>query len=133
MTKIPENQGISLTSGSPSVNLLFNYSLTKQEKMFYWLDVMQFDSDNRRFNKLNLNETQSKTFIKCISLLSLIFNGIIYSLTIFFIVVICFITFKFHEYKANYLVSILIYYIQNYYALNCTFGFLIILYQVSLT
>ena len=95
---------------------------------------MQFDSDYRRFGKLNLNENESKAFIKRMSLLSLIFNGIVYSFTIFFVVVNCFIAFKYHnDYFACYLISILIYCIQIHYALNCAFGFLIILYQVSLT
>ena len=46
------------------ITVKFIFLFTSKQKMFYWLDVMEYDENTQSFNKLNLNETESKMFIK---------------------------------------------------------------------
>lgn len=114
------------------VHCLFNFC-SKHPKMFYWLDLLEFDSVNCCFAKLNLNESDSKAFIKRISLLNLVLNGFCYPFMTFYAVTCTILTFKYEtDYFFYYLISIVIYCAQFQYALNCVKGMTVILYLVSL-
>lgn len=116
-----------------SVIMLFHYSLKDSNKMFYWLEQMEFDSVNRCFTKLNLNESDSKKFINRISLLRFNFISFIHSFVTFFVISSCFSLLKrsvLKPYYAHYIISILIFAPQLYLSLSYTCGLLIIFYQV---
>lgn len=115
------------------VHCLFNLCSKHPKKMFYWLDSLEFDSANSCFAKLNLNSSDSKSFIKRISLLSLVLNSFCYPFMIFYAIVCIILAFKYEtDYFFYYLISILTYCLQFHYALNCVFGLTVILYLVSL-
>ena len=50
------------------VKLLFVYASINTKKMFYWFEAMKFNPVDRSFEKLNLNESQSKKFVKRMSI-----------------------------------------------------------------
>ena len=114
------------------VFLLFYFSSKNPKKMLFWLEHMQFDNENRCFNKLELNQSDSKEFVKRMSLLFFTFNISVYPLTIFFAIsniITVFISRKSHHFY--YIISILIFTPQFYINSCCIFGLLVILYQVS--
>ena len=114
------------------VFLLFYFSSKNPKKMLFWLEHMQFDNENRCFNKLKLNESDSKDFVKRMSLLFFIFNIFIYPLTIFFAIsniITVFVSRK--SYHFYYIISILMFTPQFYINSSCIFGLLVVLYQVS--
>ena len=108
------------------------YFCTKSSKILFWLDFMEYDSTNQCFNKLNLNETYSKIYIKRFAFISSI-TFTIYYLNCFlfytFGLIIIYLSQK--DYLSNYIISITIYSIGLYYFSSHLFGPLMLLYQVS--
>ena len=48
--------------------ILFIFASKHSKKMFYWIDVMEYNEENQSFDKLKLNEIDSGKFIKRLSL-----------------------------------------------------------------
>ena len=44
--------------------VLFIFASKHPKKMFYWIDAMEYNEENQSFDKLKLNEIDSKKFIK---------------------------------------------------------------------
>ena len=117
-----------------SVIMLFHYFSKHSDKMFYWLDQMEFRSVNRYFTKLNLNESDSKKFINRISLLRFNFKFFIHSFLAFFIISAFFSLFRrstLKPYYVYYIISILLFAPQFYFSASYVCGTLIIFYQVT--
>ena len=115
-----------------AVKLLFIYASKHTKKLFYWLDAMEFNPVNQSFDKLNLNEIDSKMFMKRLSLSIFLLKCFTYMIMIFYIITNFVLTFKHkYGYYLNYLISALLYLPQNYLNAKFIFGFLVILYPVS--
>ena len=117
-----------------SVIILFYYSSKHSNKMFYWLEKMEFDSVNRCFTKLNLNESDSKKFINRISLLRFNLISFIHFFVTFFVISSCFTLLKrsaLKPYYVYYIISILIFAPQLYLNISYICEILIIFYQVT--
>ena len=113
--------------------IIFFKFCMKNLKMFYWLNIMEYDFINRCFFKLNLNESDSKMFIKRIFIFVNIFKWFTYSFIIFFAFVNFLSVFKYiNEYYLNYFIGITIFLPPLYYCNGFAFGLSIILYLVSL-
>ena len=114
-----------------AIKIQFIFMSKNPKKMLYWIDAMTYDHDNQSFNKLNLIESQSKMFIKRLSLSLFLIQHFTYSFIIFFILVSCILVFKrLNHHFSNYLISILCYTPLIYYNIRFLFGFLAILYPV---
>lgn len=117
-----------------SISLFYFWSKSSNSKsMFYWLECMEYDRDNRCFNKLNLNESESEMMIKRMALFNLALKAFIYLGIPFFVAATIFAVFKLKidsNYQLNYIISILLYTIQGYYNACYLFGFLMVLYLV---
>lgn len=86
------------------IKLLFKLSL-KNAKLFYWLEMMDSDNETESFHRANLNESDSKLFIKRISLLMFIVNWFTYSFMLLFVFVNCFSLLKYrNDYHLHYLI-----------------------------
>ena len=112
--------------------ILFIFSSKHPKKMLFWLEKMEFDLMNRRFSKLILNESESKTFTWRMSLLRIIYISFVYLSFAVFVISNFYSTFKRKKaYFFHYLISVSLFCIQ--FLINCYFiyGFLIILYQVK--
>ena len=59
------------------------FLIKNPKKMLFWLEHMQFDSENRCFNFLKLNQSDWKHFVKRMSLLFFTFNISVYSSIVF--------------------------------------------------
>ena len=102
------------------------------KKMFYWLDTMVYNDDNHSFDKLNLNQTESKMFIKRLSLSVFLLKCFTKTFTIFFIITSVAIVLGYqNDYLLNYLISILLFVPQLYFNIQFIYGFFVILYPVS--
>ena len=114
-----------------STFIIFYFSSKHPKKMLFWLEQMQFDIVNRRFNKLNFNKSDSNTFIRRMSLLKIIYSITVYALIPILLISINYSAFKHQKaYFYYYFISSLIYCPQFYLNLSCSFGFLVIFYQV---
>ena len=94
---------------------------------------MEYDRDNRCFNKLNLNQSESGMMIKRTALFNLALKAFTYLAIPFFVAATIFDVFKLKidpNYRLNYIISILLYAIQAYYNACYLFGFLMVLYLV---
>ena len=111
--------------------ILFFFSLKHPKKMLFWLEQMNFDNDNRCFRKLDLNESDLKSFTKRMCLLRIIYNGFVCSLILFFIISANYSVFKYKKaHYFYYLISIIVFCPQFYINLYVILGFLVNLYQV---
>ena len=71
----------SITLNTFILIFLFYFSSKQSLKMLFWLKFMEYDDDNHCFNKLNLDEIDSKKYTKRFALLAIIvktFNLIFY-------------------------------------------------------
>ena len=101
-------------------------------KMHFWLDHMEFDSESRSFKKLNLIVSDSKRFTKQFALLWLIIDKANYFLvSITFCAMFgSFLIFK-NEYHLYYFISVFLFSVGVWY-LGCHwFGLTLLLYQVN--
>ena len=115
-----------------TVKLIFIFASYHSKKMFYWLDALEYDEDNKSFNKLNLNETESKMFIRRLSLTIFLFRCVSYVFMIsFYLANFMFVLIYRKGYYLNYLISLVIFIPQHYIDGQFIFGFLAILYPVS--
>ena len=112
--------------------ILFLFASKHPKKMFYWIDVMEYNEENQSFDKLKLNETDSKKFIKRLSLSIFLLRCFTYVFTTSFYIIIPILIFQHQEsYYLNYFISILFCLPLSYYSVNFMFGILGILYPVS--
>ena len=111
----------------------FKFCVLNSQKMFYWLNIMDYNSETRCYYNLNLNESDSKTFTKR----SLIFiNGFkffnIVCLPFFTIVNFISILININDYYLNQLIGLMIYFPVIYHCIAYCFGLPTILYLVSI-
>ena len=66
------------------VILFFKFCTQNLKKMFYWLNMMEYDAENRHFFRLNLNESDSTMFNKRIIILIITLKSFTYLLISFF-------------------------------------------------
>lgn len=105
---------------------------SNNSKMFYWIDVMGYTEENQSFDKLKLNATDSKKFIKRLSLSVYLLKCFTNTFITSFYTIIPILIFQHQEsYHINYFISILFFLPESYYAVTFMFGFLGILYSVS--
>ena len=110
---------------------LFNL-LSKNAKTFYWLDVIDYDNENQCYYRAKLDESDSKMFIRRVSLTKITLKWITYSLPPFLAIILCIAVFKnLNDYHLNYIISILLNCVTFFYRLNYIFGLPLILYQVN--
>ena len=112
---------------------LFYYCSMKPEKMFFWLDVMQYDKESRCFNKLKLNKCDSEVFIKRFSISAPFVMAINYMIQWSFFVVGFIPAYLFQrDYFLYYSLGIMLFGVKFYYLLGGALGVLVIIYQVNL-
>ena len=70
--------------------------------MLFWFEHMQFDNENRCFNKLKLNQSDLKTFKRRMSLLRITYNIFVYSFFVIFVIFVIFANFSTFKYKYAY-------------------------------
>ena len=116
-----------------SVKLLFVYASKHPQKMFNWINVMKFNPINRSFDKLNLTKAESKLFIKRLSISFFLCRIMIYPISFLTAFIIFILIFVYqNDYHLNYLISLICFLPQIYLNVCLTFGFIAILYPVSL-
>ena len=111
----------------------FKFCTRNSQKMFYWLKIMDYDSETRCYFNMNLNESDSKMFIKR----SLIFINAFMCFTAvcmscFTIVISISIFINMNDYYLNQMIAYLILFLVSYHGLAYSFGLPIILYLVSI-
>ena len=105
---------------------------TRKQKMLNWLYAMEYDQFSKSFKKLNLTKTESKMFIKRLSLSIFLLKSFTHPFLMFFIIISFVFVFIFqNDYQLNYIISFLCFVLQLYYNIQFIFGFLVILYPVS--
>ena len=111
----------------------FKFCTRNLKMMFYWLNIIKYDHKIRCFFNMNLNEFDSKMFIKRISIFIIAFKC-------FNVLIIPFYTFvnllsvflHINDYYINYLIAIIIFLPALYQCCGYVFGLPVILYLVSL-
>ena len=112
--------------------ILFLFASKQPKKMFYWINAMEYNEENGSFDKLNLNESDSKKFIKRLSLSVFLLRSFTFALTISYYLVTPLLIYKHQNaYYLNYFISILFFMPEMYYGIQFLFGILVILYPVS--
>ena len=111
----------------------FKFCARNSQKMFYWLNIVGYDSTTRCYFNMNLNESDSKMFVKR----SLIFINAFKCFTavcmpFFIIVIFISILINLNDYYLNQLITLLIFFIALYHVIAYCFGVPIILYLVSI-
>ena len=101
-------------------------------RMMFWVDHMQFDSETRCFYKLNLNVCDSNRFTKQFALLWFIVKPLAYFLGLItgIVVLVSFLIFKHDNYEFN-LPWILVFAIAIWKFGHNLMALLLILYQVN--
>ena len=111
----------------------FKFCARNSQKMFYWLDIMDYDSATRCYFNMNLNDSDSKMFIKR----SLMFINALKCFTVIcipiFINTVCISIFiQLNDNYLNQLIAVLIFIFISYHCIGFAFGLPIILYLVSI-
>ena len=111
----------------------FKFCDRNPQKIFYWLSIMDYDSETRCYYNLNLNESDSKMFIKR----SLIFINALNCFAIVFLLsflIVISVSIFIHsgDYYLNQLITLLVFFLMLYHALAYAYGLPIILYLVSI-
>ena len=115
-----------------TVKLTFIFASYHSKKMLYWLDTLKYDQDTKSFNKLNLNEAESKMFIRRFSLSIFLLRCVSHVFMIsFYLANFVFVLMYRKGYYLNYLISLVIFIPQHYIDGEFIFGFLAILYPVG--
>ena len=113
--------------------VFFQFCARKSQKMFYWLNIMNYDYEARRYFGMNLNESDSKIFIKRSLILIIAFKCFTVFCIPFFIIVVCISVFiHLNDYYLNQLITLLIFVSISYHLIALAFGLSIILYLVSI-
>lgn len=114
-----------------SLILIYYFGSKFNGKSLFWLEFMHFDVDKRCFDNLDLNEIDSKKFIKQFALAYFLIkqSNYLLSLITFSFMIISFFVFinKYHFYYIN---SITIFSIGVWYKTYHWFGLLMVFYQV---
>ena len=110
---------------------LFFVGSKNPKRMLYWLDLMEFDDENRCFRNLNLNKIDSKRFIKQFAILRLMFKILVNSCVFITLItqVVSFFLFK-NEHHLYYFISFVTFAIEEWYFVNHWFSLIMVLYQV---
>ena len=113
--------------------MLFYFCWKNSKKMLYWIEQMKFDIENRFFNKLDLNKSNSNKMIKLMILFIFSFDCFTYLFIFSFLVVNFFALFKFqNDYYFNNSISIVLFAISFYFYTKFSLGFIIILFERSI-
>ena len=81
------------------VTILFYFSSRNPKKMFYWLKIMEYDYDNDCFSRMNLNESNSKMFIKQMSIVISALKLFCFVFMPSFFIITVFAVFKYLSYQ----------------------------------
>ena len=115
------------------VMIYFKFCLRNLKDNFYWLNIMEYHTENRGFFNLNLNKSDLKIFIKRISLFAFSLEYLVFSFIMFFALTSFISIFKYiNDYQLNYLISVIINLAPCYYCIAYLYGLPVILYLVSL-
>ena len=111
----------------------FKFSARNMQKMFYWLNIMDYDSETRCYLNMNLNESDSKMFIKRgLILINTFkcFNAV--CIPFFTIVAFISILINLSDYHLNQLMVLPIFIPIIYHTNSYSFGLPVTLYLVSI-
>ena len=115
------------------VIFFFKFCTRNLKKMFYWLNMIKYNSDVRCFVNMNLNELDSKMFNKRILIFIITLKVFIYPFIVLFALINILLVFKNeHNYYLNYIISIISFLFPLFYGTHYSFGFPVILYLVSI-
>ena len=117
-----------------AIKLLFLFSSKHPKKLFYWLDVLEYNQYNHSFDKLNLDETESQIIIKGFSVFLFVLKCFFDFLLVSFIsasYVMIFILRWHNKYLVNFLISFTCFLPQHYLDVVLLFGYYGLLYLVS--
>lgn len=111
--------------------ILFYFCSKFSKNKFDWLKFMHFDSENEKFDKLDLNTIDLQKFTDQFKSIWFILQRLIYLLVVisFSIILISFLVYK-HEYYFNYILATIIQAMSMYYFLFHWYGLTMILFQV---
>ena len=111
----------------------FRFCARNMQKMFYWLNIMDYDSETRYYLNMNLNESDSKMFIRRNLILINTFKCFNAVCIPFFIIVVCISVFiHLDDYYLNHLIILLIFIPIIYHTNSYCFGLPVTLYLVSI-
>ena len=111
----------------------FKFCARNSQRMFYWLKIMDYDSETRRYFNMNLNESDSKMFIKrSLILINALKCFTVVSMPFFIIVVSIPVFTHLDDYYLNQLITLIIFFTVIYYTISYSFGLPVILYLVSI-
>ena len=112
---------------------VFYYSSKTPKKLLFWLDFMQFDNLSRCFTKLDLNEADSKKYIKQFAMSRVIVKHICYSVTYLSMLVLIVSLFYFENRNHFfYAISFVFFCTGMFYYSNHWFGLILVFYQVKI-
>ena len=95
------------------IKILFIFA-SKHPKKMYWLKIIELNPDKRSFDKMNLNETESKMFIKRLSISFSLIKFVIFSFVIFSCwMCINLILFSYYKFRFDQIHSSIKSFIQN--------------------
>lgn len=115
-----------------SLSLIFYFGSTSNPKLLYWLDLMHFDVEKRCFDKMDLNEKDSKKLMVQFALASWALKRIIVFLdSITFIVIYVSFFFFTNDYHIYYFISIALFTADVWYLSFHWFGLVMVFYQVN--
>lgn len=113
------------------VMVYFQFCKRNLEKMLYWLKIVEFDTENRCFFRMNLNQFDSKMFVKRILIFVVALKCFTSSFMPLFVLINFLLVFKYvDDYQLNYLVSIITFLPHLYYCINFVFGLPVVIYFV---
>ena len=128
--------GIILAAFSYALMLMafIKFCARNSQKMFYWLKIMDYDSETRCYPNMNLNELDSKIFIKRSLIFIIAFKCFtIVLMPLFLIVIFVSIFMNLDDYYLNRLIGFLIFFIASYHGIAYSIGLPVILYLVTST
>ena len=111
----------------------FKFCTRNLKMLFYWLNIIEYDNEIRCFFNMNLNESDSKMFIKRISIFKTVFKYFTVLIIPFYAFVNLLSVFLYiKDYYLNYLVGIIVFLPALYQCSGYVCGLPIILYLVRL-
>ena len=111
----------------------FKFCTRNSQKMFYWLNIMDYDSENRCYFNMSLNESDSKIFINRSLILIIAFKCVTaFCIPCFTMVIFISILIHLNDNYLNQLITFLIFVVLAYHCIAYCFGLSVILYLVSI-
>ena len=115
------------------INLLVLMLLFRFTNKLFWLDFMKYDYDKQSFIKMNLDNNGSQRFTERFAIIMSIVKMFSYFCVSFYIFINFLSLYLFeNDYYLNYIISLIIHYVNAWYIIFHLFGLLAIIFQVKL-